>query len=357
MKKLVTVFILILSLSFAAYSQPKMTMKTTTHDYGNITQEAGIAYYEFEFKNTGNKPIIINNAEASCGCTEPTWVKSPILPNKSSKITVGYDPNNSPGHFSKTITVYSNAQNSPIELKILGNVVEKQNFVDEEFPKKIGELRLDKNYLNLGNVENTKVERRTINIYNPTSKKMNIKIKDSDKPAYIKIEQISSNLAPKTKGTIVISYNVQKVNDWDLVESDVYLTINNSKIKTEKISITATIREKFSAASKANPPKIQFTGKTLNFGNIKISKTTSKEIQYKNIGTSELIIRKITSNDKTISGQVIKNNIAPNGSGSIKFNLTPQKLGRLRTSVYVITNSPVSGFNKVILRVNANVIK
>ncbi|MCB9201708.1 MAG: DUF1573 domain-containing protein [Flavobacteriales bacterium] len=61
----------------------------------------------FKFTNEGDKPLILTNVTASCGCTVPSYPKEPILPGKSGEINVTYDTNRV-GPFNKKITVNSN---------------------------------------------------------------------------------------------------------------------------------------------------------------------------------------------------------------------------------------------------------
>ena len=104
---------------------PRITFNEMEHNYGTI-QKGSDGNCEFTFVNEGNEPLILSNVHASCGCTKPTWTKEPIMPGKSSVIKVGYTTNNV-GGFTKTITVTSNAVNSPrLVLKIKGNVTEKK---------------------------------------------------------------------------------------------------------------------------------------------------------------------------------------------------------------------------------------
>ena len=122
---LTTLFALIISInSYSQQSEAIMSFDVLKHDYGNISQKDGIAFFEFQFTNTGNTPIIINKVQASCGCTEPTWTDKPILPGGKSIIVVGYNPINRPGHFSKSITIYSNSKRNTITLSISGNVID-----------------------------------------------------------------------------------------------------------------------------------------------------------------------------------------------------------------------------------------
>ena len=74
----------------------------------------------FTLKNMGNKPLFISDVTSSCGCTSVDYSKEPVNPSESLRLHVTYKADH-PGHFSKTITVYCNADASPIRLKISGN--------------------------------------------------------------------------------------------------------------------------------------------------------------------------------------------------------------------------------------------
>lgn len=105
----------------AANMNPDLSMKFNEedHNFGNVP-EGPSASFDFELKNIGKVPIIISNAHGSCGCTVPTWPKEPILPGKTSKITVTYSTQGRPGQINKTVTVTTNVGTKV--LKISGNV-------------------------------------------------------------------------------------------------------------------------------------------------------------------------------------------------------------------------------------------
>ena len=104
----------------------KFLTSDDTHDYGTIP-EGPNAVYEFQFVNVGNAPLIITNAQASCGCTSPEFPKEPILPDKKGKIKVTYTTKGHPGNFAKSVYLTSNAQTNDAaghyELKIKGIVI------------------------------------------------------------------------------------------------------------------------------------------------------------------------------------------------------------------------------------------
>lgn len=103
----------------------EITFVKETHDFGNIPQGVP-ATYEFVFKNTGKTPLIVTNAAASCGCTTPEWTKEPIKPGKTGIIKATYNAA-SPGPFTKSVTVVSNAKNSTVLLYLKGDVKPAEN--------------------------------------------------------------------------------------------------------------------------------------------------------------------------------------------------------------------------------------
>ncbi len=96
--------------------------ETVQHDFGTIPQ-GGNGTFEFVFKNTGKVPLILKNVRSSCGCTVPQWPRDPVGKGEKGVIKVIYNTRIT-GNFSKSISVYSNADKTPVVLKIRGKVEE-----------------------------------------------------------------------------------------------------------------------------------------------------------------------------------------------------------------------------------------
>ena len=65
--------------TFALASAQTITFDKTTFDYGNVKPSSdGIRF--FTVTNTGDKPLILSNVKASCGCTTPEFSQDPIMP-------------------------------------------------------------------------------------------------------------------------------------------------------------------------------------------------------------------------------------------------------------------------------------
>jgi hypothetical protein len=121
---LTLVFAALLGQQAVAQTGAKIEFNKETHDYGTIKNGADGACV-FEFKNTGDSPLIISNAKGSCGCTVPEWPKEPIAPGASASIKVKYDTKR-PGAINKSVTITSNAVNVEggiVTVRIKGEVL------------------------------------------------------------------------------------------------------------------------------------------------------------------------------------------------------------------------------------------
>ncbi len=84
--------------------EQKIKFVEETHDFGDINEGPKIEF-DFIFTNTGNKPIEVTNAKASCGCTTPFYTKEPVMASNTGSIKVQYNTANRPGVFNKVVTV------------------------------------------------------------------------------------------------------------------------------------------------------------------------------------------------------------------------------------------------------------
>ena len=125
MKKLIVLFTFVLGLSVAAVAQSnpaEFKFEKETHDFGKIPLTKPVSV-EFKFTNIGDMPLIITKVETTCGCTVPTYTKTPLKKGESGVISVTYTPAGSPLPFSKSITVTSNAKTTTKVLYIKGETV------------------------------------------------------------------------------------------------------------------------------------------------------------------------------------------------------------------------------------------
>lgn len=83
-----------------------LQLKETSYNFGKIQQGRPVTH-NFEIVNTGKEPLMLDNVQASCGCTTPEWSRDAIQAGASTTIKVGYNAA-AEGDFTKTITIHYN---------------------------------------------------------------------------------------------------------------------------------------------------------------------------------------------------------------------------------------------------------
>ena len=125
MKRLGILLLMIVGMTTMAMAQAEIKFNETTHNFGTISKKTPVQKCTFTFTNTGNQPLIINEAMPSCGCTVPNFTKNPIAPGETGTIEIKFNAEyQQPTHFKETITVLSNAKTAKIRLYIEGDIQE-----------------------------------------------------------------------------------------------------------------------------------------------------------------------------------------------------------------------------------------
>lgn len=114
---------------------PAFEFAQEEHDFGTIN-EGDVVEHTFTFKNTGEAPLIIQNAQGSCGCTVPTWPKEPIPVGGTGEIVAKFDSKGKPNIQNKTVTITANTWPKQTRLRIKANVTPKAGEAPAEGPVK-----------------------------------------------------------------------------------------------------------------------------------------------------------------------------------------------------------------------------
>ncbi len=130
MKKLMFIAVLALVANVGFSQTPAATTSSadvgefewtaSTHDFGKIKQGVPVTF-EFKFTNKGKSPLVIANAQPSCGCTTPSWTHEPVMPGSEGNVKATFNAM-AVGPFDKTITVTANVTGGVVMLHIKGEV-------------------------------------------------------------------------------------------------------------------------------------------------------------------------------------------------------------------------------------------
>lgn len=118
----------------APVEKPIITISPSSYDFGDISQAKGVVSVSFEIRNKGQKDLVIERLETSCGCTSasiiyqgkenpvftmpghgkdnPTgWTGVAIAPGDKAELKVYYDPDvhkDFRGAATREVYIYSN---------------------------------------------------------------------------------------------------------------------------------------------------------------------------------------------------------------------------------------------------------
>lgn len=124
----------------APISRPIISLSPALIDLGNISESQGVATTIFDLENKGDKDLIINGLETSCGCTSASVIfqnkEGPrfnmpghginneirpwqvvIAPGEKAQVKVYYDPNVHQGFRGLAVRNIYIASNDPINFK------------------------------------------------------------------------------------------------------------------------------------------------------------------------------------------------------------------------------------------------
>ena len=210
--------VLVLCLPFvnqAQTSKSRIAFEKLQHNFGTFKEELGVQTVAFNFKNDGTAPLILNNVQASCGCTTPEWTREPVAPGAKGLIKVSYDPRNRPGVFNKTIRVSSNAENADVVLTIQGEVTPRARTVEEDYPTQIGPLRAKTNYIAFPSIKENQIKKDSTEVINTSDQPVLLSFKTP--PPHLNAVFKPAKLAPKQKGYIVVTFDATKIKAYGFI--------------------------------------------------------------------------------------------------------------------------------------------
>jgi hypothetical protein len=120
----------VFALSATAFAQTKIAevakFTNETIDFGKIKQ--GVPQKgTFTVTNIGKTPLIIEQANPTCGCTISDYTKEPIAPGKTGVINATYNAA-AMGHFEKHLTVKFAGVDEMKSITFTGDVIAAEQF-------------------------------------------------------------------------------------------------------------------------------------------------------------------------------------------------------------------------------------
>lgn len=328
---------------FTTSAEARIEWVEETHDFGVFREETGKVSCLMKGVNTGDEPLVILSVKANCGCTIARYSRNAVAPGDTAVITVTYDAIGRPGRFTKKVYVDTNTEPKRSTLTIKGVVIGTEATLHNRYPVEAGELMLRTTIVPFGEILKGKSRIEFFEAYNRSN--------DTITPQWHNIpKHITVNASPKTippgeSLTFSLYFNTLLSEQWGLVTDSLMLSPTAISELRIPIATTAIVKEDFSKLTpgeRLKAPRLAISSESIDFARISRGEKLSASFTIDNYGDSPLLIRRVYTDDPSITIKVNKDKVKKGKTAEISVTVnTSQCRGDILNSrITVITNDP-----------------
>lgn len=344
MKRIFTTLYILAAVALTAIAQPRFASNTEMHNFGQVEWKHS-ATAQYTITNTGDQPLVLTEVEPDCACSVAQWTQTPIQPGEKGTISVTFDAE-ALGRFQKSVAIYTNAQPHLVYLKFNGEVVQKITDFTKAHPYLIGQIRIDKNNLDFPDMQHGEQSVMQISVVNLSDRPYEPILMHL--PPYLQMEKEPNVLQKGEKGLITLTLDSEKLTDFGLTQTSVYLArFAGDKVGEEnEIPVSAILLPDFSGmtdAEKANAPVINLSSKDLDMAPMLTKKTKARQdITITNQGRAPLQISKLQVFHPAVGVSLKKSVLQPGESTRLRVTVEKKNIGKTRRHLrlLMITNDP-----------------
>lgn len=345
MKRIFTTLYILAAVALTAIAQPRFASNTEMHNFGQVEWKHS-ATAQYTITNTGDQPLVLTEVEPDCACSVAQWTQTPIQPGEKGTISVTFDAE-ALGRFQKSVAIYTNAQPHLVYLKFNGEVVQKITDFTKAHPYLIGQIRIDKNNLDFPDMQHGEQSVMQISVVNLSDRPYEPVLMHL--PPYLQMEKEPNVLQKGEKGLITLTLDSEKLTDFGLTQTSVYLArFAGDKVGEEnEIPVSAILLPDFSGmtdAEKANAPVINLSSKDLDMAPMLTKKTKARQdITITNQGRAPLQISKLQVFHPAVGVSLKKSVLQPGESTRLRVTVEKKNIGKTRRHLrlLMITNDPM----------------
>lgn len=313
----------------------------TMHNFGAFDEDQGAVSCEFRFVNTGDEPVTVLSARASCGCTQPMYPREEIAPGDTAVITVAYNPEGRPGRFNKSVMVETSGEPQRTKLGIRGVVIGGQSSVAGRYPVDKGVLQFRNPAVLFGQVVKPHLKTEFAEAYNRSADSVRLRV--VRKPSYVDVNFEPKTVGPGEQVSVICYLRTAGKDMWGLMEDSIVLTTGKEEFA---LPFTAIIKEDFSKLSdveRAKAPVARLEARSVDFGRLdRTSGKTTKTVTLTNEGKSALEIRRVYTADRGVEVVADRTTVKKGKTAEIEVTVDPAAVEgtMVNARVSVITNDP-----------------
>lgn len=330
----------------------RISIEKTTIDCGRTGFEQP-ATATFELRNKGLRRLVIESVKPDCGCTA---VEFPHEVGAGEKFTIKmiYDARQL-GHFQKMAAVISNGSSGPVYLTMKGIVLADLEDFTGNYPLAMGELLLDKNVLEYDDVNKGDAPIQEIHVLNNGSVTMQPNVMHL--PTYLSATVTPQTIAPGKAATITVTLHSDKLRDFGLTQTSVYLAkqLGERVSQDNEIPVSTVLLpdlKDFTTANKSLAPQLQISQTDIDFTDMEGKKKKTADVMLQNVGKSKLQISSMQLFTQGLKVTLGKRELESGETTMLKITGIAEELSKVRTRprILMITNDP--DHSKVVININ-----
>lgn len=336
------------------------TMLTVQAQTLTVTEPAidcGTTGYEvpvtatFQLWNKGQQPLLITGVHPDCGCTRVEYPQQPVEVGESFNVKLTFDGRQL-GHYYKQAAVRAEGVDEPVFLAMKGVVVGDLKDYSGSYPYTMGNLLLDRNYLEFDDVNRGDQPKQEIYIMNNGTQVMQPTVMHL--PSYLSAEVSPQRLSPGHAGVVTLTLNTDKVHSLGLTQTSVYMGQQLGEKISMKNELPVSVvllpdLKSLSGGQKQFAPQIQLSAgagdpdtPTIDLGAFEGKSKKQGELVILNGGRSQLHISSLQMFTPGLKVTLGKRDLSPGESTKLKVTAYREQLKRARSAprVLMITNDP-----------------
>jgi len=259
------------------------------------------------------------------------------------------------GHFQKMAAVVSNGSQKPVYLTMRGLVVPEVLDYTGNYPLALGNMLYDNNVLEFDDVNKGDTPMQEIHVMNNGEEPMQPHLMHL--PPYLSATMKPEILEPGKGGTLSVTLNSDKLRDFGLTQTSVYLgrRLGEKVSKDSEIPVSVVLLphlQDYDEFSKALAPQLQISATDIDFTDFGGKKKKTADVVLYNIGKTTLKISSMQLFTTGLKVTLSKQEIDPDQTALLKITGYAEDLLKLRTKprILMITNDPDHA--KVVININ-----
>lgn len=332
-----------------AWGQAEVHWLQTEHEFGTFNEENGSVSCTMRLVNTGDSILVITRVQSTCGCTATEYTRTGIEPGDTASVTLTYNPANRPGSFKKDVYVYTNGTPRRSRLTISGKVIGAEVTVDEKYPVRAGNLRLEVENVPMGEMYRGATRNAYINTYNASRDTLVVTV-DGNLP-HVSLNAAPDTVAPGEASAIVVHYDTRQAPLWGLnVDTLLVMSepLHNSPTAISGIARVYVMAQVLEDMRKVTPeqrlkgPELKVSAEKVIYENMHRGTVATQAITLANKGKGVLNVRRLWCPDKAVTIGRVPERIKRGKEAKVEISVDPSRLEGdvLNTTLTVITDDP-----------------